>query len=455
MKHLRKSKRGMALITALVALLIISALLAGILTLTVSQLDLSITRSAYANALSLAEAGVNWEIWKISRDASLRDYEATAPSIQLTAGSRRRFRAWIDPTGWPANQVRPVGEFWVYGEGVVEGVKRTIRIKAKGFTPFEAPTGEWALFGINQLNHLGGSGEITGAVGTNGAININGHPTLDGNFWYGASASGTQVSVVPPNEIYHVDFDFSFHTVNYYARQVALSRYGVTITPDMGLDGQEVNFFAQKIGSMYPYNDNSHIVDAAGNPVQWSAGKPFDLTTQVFSRSARDPVTNKPTLVLPPGNYYLRSLDMSGGGALVVDNRNGPVTIWLGETTVGAGGADTINGNNLTFTTHKIEDFTIYDGKQAELRLNGTMDFWGRIYAYNGPDRRGSYYGRVTIQGDGYIRGSVISYIVNRMSGNAEIYYPSSGGGSDGPSNPGDPIDYFGAVQNWEEVNPL
>ena len=57
-----RKRQGMALLLALIAVLLISALVGGIMMLGVSHLALSGANSSYANALSLAEAGVNWEL---------------------------------------------------------------------------------------------------------------------------------------------------------------------------------------------------------------------------------------------------------------------------------------------------------------------------------------------------------------------------------------------------------
>src|SRR5574340_820879 len=121
--------RGMALVLALVAVLIISLLLSGALLLSVSHFSLSNTNSRYANALYLAEAGVNWELQKISRNASLAD--ATPTTQTFPTGSRRTFTVHVEayPSGGP--WVLP-GDLRVVSTGTVEGVQRTVRIIARG-----------------------------------------------------------------------------------------------------------------------------------------------------------------------------------------------------------------------------------------------------------------------------------------------------------------------------------
>jgi len=157
------------------------------------------------------------------------------------------------------------------------------------------------------------------------------------------------------------------------------------------------------------------------------------------------------TIVLGPGDYYFESLTLPSNNAIIVDNSTGVVNIWLGPSG-GTGGFDSINGT-MSFVSHDIQLFNLYIGSKREFRMNGTMDFYGNVFAYNGPDDRGQYYGSIKVLGDGYINGSVIGYDVEKTQGNAIIEFPSTGGGGPSPP-PGEPVYYYGFDQDWEEINP-
>ncbi len=132
-----RRERGMALLLALAATAIISALLSGMLLLSVSHLALSHTNSAYANALNLAEAGINWELWKISHDPGSADQSPV--TFECPQGSGRFLTVHVEayPSGgtWI-----PPSDLWVIGVGTVDGVSRTVRSARRRRTCASAPT---------------------------------------------------------------------------------------------------------------------------------------------------------------------------------------------------------------------------------------------------------------------------------------------------------------------------
>ena len=412
------NRRGMALILALVSVLIISALLAGALMLSVSHLALSHTNSAYANALNLAEAGINWELWKISRDPNQAD---TIPAaVQVPNGSNRSFAVHVAayPSGGTWAAPAPL---WVISTGTVDGVSRTVRVVAKGYDIF----GLYALFGIDTLN-VGGNATVNGATGSDGLVSFNGNEHFNGNFWYCGGAGGSDASpyMYPGGQVYHSPLPEVFPTVDAFATMRANQRYGTT-TP------QTVDFFKT-------HNDNGTIVDGTGKSIQIK-----NHTIDIHTFKGTDG-----TLVLNPGDYYFESMDLPSNNTIRIDDQNGAVNIWIGPAG-GTGKVDSINGTML-FASQNSNMFHLYDGANRELRLNGTMDFYGNVYAYNGPTKSGQYYGSVQLNGTGNITGSVIAYDVTKMTGNAEITFQSGGGGP----VPGEPVLFYGFDQSWEEVGP-
>jgi hypothetical protein len=441
----------MALVLALVAILIISILLAGSLLLSVSHMSLSNLNNNYANALNLAEAGVNWELWKISTDFLSADNSPV--TVEVPPDSGRSFEVHVEayPGGgaWDG-----LGPFWIISTGTVSGVSRTVRVVARGY----GLAGLYALFGIDSLN-VGGNATINGASGTNGTVQIAGSPDINGNFLYCGTATGDTVIPTPPGEVIHTPLAESFPTVNELANLRAWEKYGVQTY--LGID-----FFSTSEGGV-PYNDNASIVDTAGTPISITA---YRIGPQTFLQADTDdnpyledgitpnPLYGKRVIVLGPGDYYFESFDVQGSNGIKIDDSEGIVNIWLGPSG-GSGSADIINGNCLFFTSQDPSHCNIYQGSKRSITLTGTMDMYANVYAYNGPDGSGDYYGLIDIIGDGNIWGSVIGYDVRKATGSATINFPSSGGtgpGGTGPGPaPGEPILFYGFDRSWEEVDAL
>src|ERR1043166_8835275 len=72
-RHVGKARNGSALLSAVAFTFIISICLAGMGTLAVSHYERAGVESDYASALSLAEAGANYEFRKISANANNAD----------------------------------------------------------------------------------------------------------------------------------------------------------------------------------------------------------------------------------------------------------------------------------------------------------------------------------------------------------------------------------------------
>jgi len=424
MKRGKRTDQGAALILALVIVAILSALLSGILLFSVSHLALSNTNSSYANALNLAEAGINWELWKLGHDISTADVVQT-PWIRFPdppeAGQKPRYyRVQIQAVG--GGTWAPPAPCMIVAQGKVDDVVRTIRVKAQGQGLF----GKYALFGINSFN-VGGNATVNGAAGTDGVVNINGNPNFNGNFWYqGPGAIGDSVEGLVTGEIFHSPLPEIYPTVNTIASDWAQAHWGATPPPAI-----TVEYFKT-------HNNNSQIVNSLGQPVQI---KNYTLDSKTFGADG--------IIVLPPGDYYFEKMELPGNNTIRISNSTGVVNIWLGPEG-GVGKDDTVNGC-MEFASHDVSRFHLYDGSARTLKMNGTMDFYGCIFAYNGPNKQGNHYGSVQINGTGNVYGSVIGYDVSRMTGNSTITFQSTGGGLE----PGDPVQYWGIGQTWEEVNPV
>lgn len=453
MTERRAKQRGMAFILAMVAVLIISALMGGVLMLSTSHYKLSSTNSDYAAALNTAEAGVNYELHFITdnvnnpanlahQDSAPFSYIFPQPSPN-NDGIRRSFQVHVvdDTTGgiWtaPATDNYVICYLRVISTGTIarvtadgtpiSTVSRTVVMRVRGGR-LSGPEGKYALFGINNLD-ISGNLTVNGTSGTNSGPNLDagGSYLLDGDFIYCGTTEGEITK--DPNDLTppvtgDVEFNSApevFPTVNQLANTRAQDFYNTTTT-------EGVEFFKNN-------NNNGYVYDSAGNKVTFQGTK-FDGKTLKGTSG---------TIILTAGDYYFTSMDLPGGYTIVADTTNGLVNIWLGGT---GGGTDRINGHTQLLNTGKVTDFHIYQGSNRTIWLEGTQDFNGCVYAYNGPDNQGGYYGRVLITGDANINGSVIGYNVDKAQGNAIITLPSQGGGIPFTGLPGD---FYGIALEWAE----
>jgi hypothetical protein len=467
----------MALVLALVTVLIISALLGGVLLLSVSHYQMSNTNSDYANALNLAEAGVNWELNKVNQintNPSVPIDNDTFSAVQNSPDAERTFivKVMASPTGgvWTLPDPNtPASDLWIQSVGTVSRitpsgavasrVNRTVLVKVKGNT-LSGPYGFYALFGINSVL-LQGNLTVNGASGTDGPMTIKGNSIdLNGDFYYcGPNATGPLAPGDSRIDGYNVNYSSlpeMWPTVNTLANDRA-EQLGYNSTA--GID-----FFST-------HNNNNDIVELTGKkisvtPSKGKGGGAPQLDTNAFQQAANDtrvtlpdgspnPLYNKPVIVLNPGDYYFEWMDVGSQYGLVINNAAGPVNIWLGkEGATGTGNQkiDQLNGGSALFSNNAAGQFNIYEGSKREFVLNGNTgvgasNFYGGVYAYNGPTN-GSYYGSIKINGNTNIYGSVIGYDIVRAAGDGTITFPSAGGGAIPPGEPGD---FFGYVTYWSE----
>ena len=489
-------EKGMALVFALVAVLIISALLGGVMMLSVSSFTLSNTNSDYAVALDVAEAGINYELNHINDNVGnpnhLGDQADSPYTLDLPAPTatgytqpidlERSYSVYVvdDATGntWTApNDLR------VFSTGIVKRVaddgrvisevKRTVVVKVKG-NDISGPSGIYALFGISTLN-CNGNLTVNGASGTDGTLIMKGGSVdLNGNFYYCGVSGGPLVPGDPRIDGYDVYYNSMkevFPTVNELANRRAQTAYP---TQYAETTTRGVNFFSE-------VNSNSSIVDTQGNVVSVtknpdkppSQSNPSLLDDDAFRRACIDtqryltdgvtenPLYNKNVLVLNPGDYYFQGMNVNAQYGLKINNADGVVNIWLGaEGATGTGNnkTDQLNGGSQLTANSSSSMFNVYEGSRREFNLNGktqvgsdigTDTFYGNVYAYNGTTD--DPYGTVKLNGSATIFGSVIANTVERASGNGTITFPNVGSGDMPPGLPGD---FFGYVEHWAEPRP-
>jgi len=126
-----RNVRGSILISVLVFVAVISLILVGAMTLTVSYSGRVHTEADYVASLDVAEAGVNYEIRKISQDATKADQagSTTPPGVSYLFGNGA-FRVYCanrdGSTPWTPNN-----PLYIYSTGTVNGTARTVRVATK------------------------------------------------------------------------------------------------------------------------------------------------------------------------------------------------------------------------------------------------------------------------------------------------------------------------------------
>ncbi len=385
-----RRERGISIIGVLVFILVISILLSGAASLSVSHQERAVVDSSYAAALDAAEDGVNYELNKISQDPSKADglpgYSYTTPTgtVKVYCTNRDGTSPWT--SGNP---------LYVVSTGVVGRVSRTVKVASKGYLP----DAKYAIYASTNVS-LTGSPTVDGDVGTNGSISFTGNPTVTGSVYLnGPNATETGGSGIPkvvePQPVVYPTTD-----------QVAMAMF-----PQGGLPW------------LATHNDNTYAQPA--------------IVGNTISLSGRGSVT------LPgPGNYYLTSISLSGGSTIHVDNTNGPVNIWIGPD----GGAASVNLSGNGGIASTITDGTnpvhIYLGSGDSFSMSGTPDVDALIYAVN----NGAPYSSVSMSGNPTIVGQVIADTVS-ISGHPTVNYVPEGTQAGSYS-------YYGYDNAWTEVNP-
>jgi len=398
-----RRQRGGVLISALAFMVVISLLLAGIGTLCVSYYGRARTDSDYAAALSLAEAGVNFEFRKISLDETTADQAGASnpPGVlyNFGGGTFRVYCANRDgSTPW-----KPPSNLYVIATGTLNGATRTIQVSAKGY----APPGNYAIYTLNSISVWHGSAVVVvGDVGTNGQLDFTGHPGIQGSIyfngpsagWYGGLDPGGYTELREPRPI-------QWETVD----QKALDLFPASTYPPGGMAYLATN------------NDNARA------------------TPPIVGNS----ITNSVTLH-GPGNYYVTNINLAGNKTIDLDNTGGPINLWVGPS--GGTGTCRFRGGTaaLTASQNPSNVCHIYVATKSGIDLAGNQRIDAAIYAYN-KDSLGNEYGYVVNSGNPTINGQILANQVD-INGNITVNYvpdlikPTSFG-------------YYGFDNSWVEIN--
>jgi Tfp pilus assembly protein PilX len=445
----RRTQRGAALITTLVAIAVLGLLSAGVGSLLIGHYSRVTTDQNAAKSLNYAEAALNYQIQRLSINIA-----KTQGTISPTTFGTSEASPLVIATGpgaspaGPMNGTLPLPEAgdvvaaWVagvpvvggqakfdpystgyniYGKATVNGVTRYVRAKAGGGTGL---FDNWTLFGetgvelIGNLSVQDGSGG-GGVVGSNGPISING------------SASAGSQAIYGPGGVADADFP-------------SKSFKDPIILPTISEIANDISGGTTGINYFVTNNDNLAYGTSNGSPLPTAGVDP-----------------DKKTIVLngKPGgaNFYLpafnKKLDIK---AIVSDTQ--PVNLWIsvnaGETINAQSFIRAVSAANASPTLADAKNFHIYyrNPNSAGIHLNGGAGFYAMFYAIDQSvisDPNSTRIGTVDMNGNTDYNGAIYAHTIAKSNGNAAIKAPSNIG-----IQPGEGIVFYGILQPWMEYNP-
>jgi hypothetical protein len=486
----RNGKRGgFTLITSLAFSLVVGTVLAGVGTVALSHLGRSKVEGTYANAISLAEAGVNYEIQKISSDTtntSLADQMGSPAVIQVNSLNgmtdvRGQFSVYVRPWGTGCNgngTWLPPNDLCIVSEGTIDGISRTIQVRGVRKSIFD----EYALYAYKQ-GTFSGSGSASGSTHVEGNLGTNGELTFNGTL-------GTN-TVVSPHEVVFNGGDAELADSDDDKGNTVYNPDPV-IMPDVS-QMAALQFPGSPAGLTWlaSNNNNAAIRKLSSGDTAWAAEPTVAGITladvqalpsagfTAASRTFEDPpntvpsdsstldlatsgtrfvqvadsahsigpygVSGKRLYLVPPGDYYFHNIDFkSGNSGLVLLTHLGQIRIWIDQPSSGAVKADNIS-IPVIFTDTTPSNFRLFYNKCETLTITGGGRFNGGFYAINDTCTKKDT-PEMKFTGNSMIYGSVITDYFT-TSGGSWIVFPNFGG-----SDPTDFSLWFGFKDNWKEL---
>lgn len=394
-KYRRSATRGGVLITTLVISTIVASMLAGLGTLLSSYYSRSVNEMNYASAINLADAGVNYEIRKISANASSADLPgSTTPLGSLVSFGNGSFRVYCTMADGTTSWDKSTSPFCIIATGISGSVSRTVQISAASSSGGGGTAGLFAIVS----GTMSGSPDVNGSIATDGTLDFNGMPNITGDVIFdGPSARyinppgcGAPSTISNPNAV-------SWPTVS----NVALSLFPATGATAPG-----------GLAYLATHNDNLLAVP------------PILGTTISLSGSSTVSLVGKPG----GSNYYLTSLTASGNSGITFNNLLGPITVWVGPA--GGSGTFTLTGGTATvkMATDPTKAVRIYVATTSGASLTGKSELDAGVYNVTGGTST------LAMSGNSSIYGTVIADKFT-FSGNTTVnatsgYFTPSGVGN-------------------------
>lgn len=456
----RSSRTGGALFGALAFVAVSMMIVAGVGGLVVSHYARANVESDYARALHLAESGANYELRHMSRNLYSNPhlihhgfpqpgqngpgtFNIGGGSVIVRVVDTRGNGPWIP--GRPAR---------IIATGRSNGVERTIDVLAwpdNGFNPI-LPEHRFLLFGIENVRVNGAIALLKGSLGTNGTLTFNGASIADVRG--SVVLCGSSFSASSPNVFVEPE-PLRWPTVQEVVRQYFPS--GMTALQTQNNNDRIQRFHPSVAG--FPLDS---AVSAGVSKSTWTLNNAVATASHITvnnfggDRPRKDGgwryathdegLFGRRTLIFPPGHYYFETVDVtSSNAAILIDNRHGPVNIWIGGS---LSTSDTISVPIILANPDRPDLFRIYHDKQRDLTLSGNKTSYGMIYMV-----------RVGGSGDYRLSSGTAHYgaiVANRIvvSGNTQVYGVEVPRNSPKQGFLGGPALGYLFAGDWRESNP-
>ena len=397
-----RGHRGGAMINAIVFAAIISLIMAGIARVSVSHYSRAMVEANYVAALYQAEAGINFELQKITAASANADQKSVnspyGPTYTLGSGS---FKVYCMNTNGTTPWTTGSSSVVIVSRGVCNGVTRQVSTTANfpgtstprlpgsippgsvppgdtpsGSTPAQpTPTsgtgGNYVLYGadITKSSTIAGSPNLaTGDIGVNHLLDINGNPAIPGTIYFNGPNAGDSGGGGCHGPTYTTKTNASAVT------WATVDSIANTTFPSGGLTW------------LSTHNDNS-LASIASNTVTLTGN-----SSKTFVGKAGG------------ANYYLTSISCAGNSTITFNNTNGPINIWFGPLR-GSGTISMRGGNcSVAMSSDATKGVRMYNAKNSPFIITGNSTLEAGIYCVTG----GCSNNAMQFQGNGTFIGSAI-----------------------------------------------
>ncbi len=467
-KH-RENERGVTLLIALITLLIVSLLGAGIIFVTRTETATSANYAKLMQARYAAEAGVqstiNWLSNNYTAPTSFASYTMSTNPVQCASGCTTNGNPVVlsGMTGvssnYPDSTVAsayntalnnqflpgPSNVFYstyatlltmdsngsqtgqITSQGTAKGLSTANiqltatyeRIQAKSslfkYAVFgTSPTCGSVIFsgggGTNSFDSSAGTYAATqqlsnGNIGSNGNFNLSGGggtapiiKTISGTLNTPKSGVGTCSSGSPNAET--VGSGWTTGALTQLPAPVAYPAPTMP-TPAPPTTAQDIRNNCSGVSGCSCYPSGGYACTNSG---------PYQLTPGTYGNLN---LSGGKTLHLSAGTYNVNSINISGGGFIVIDS--GPVLFYPAGQGILAGSCCAVNlsGGSISNPGGIPANFQIMTASAADITLSGGAGNYGVVYAPNSG---------ITISGGGDLYGAVVGSTINN-SGGTSIHY--------------------------------
>ena len=434
----RRKVGGVALITTLALLLMLSLAVAGAGTYAVGHLNFMRRNGDYALAIELADAGANFELRYISDNeyTAAPAHQASSPYVGTIPGLAGQYTVWVTNTDG-SSPWSPPNPYVIHAVGQVNGATRQIDVAGHGESMFQP----YSVLGSTLVLVTGAGSQISGNVASMTDVDLSGAfgtPITGETILAGPLAIGPTNATTfrRPNAIILPTIDQIVNGTLYNGWN------WLTSNAPLNRANQNVREFQAGATGTTPLT--AATTQAAGGPWTGTNAQSETLATSDVQNLNNGP-DGTPTIVLPPGDYYFTNVNLTGGVHLILDSaglslpvpKPGLVRIWI------QGGL--LPDNLVTTVTTTSTDpslVRIYDENPLTFTLGSGVNISACIYSENALPTN-----VVLITGGALITGSVYGSSIS-ISGGSKVQAPASGS----VGNASDFSLYHGFINGWVET---